>query len=247
MQHADKARILQHRLRTSTRRGTATGVLTTLFAGGLCGALFLATNVDTSLTTEDIVAIRQLGADSPCMGAKGNFERELACVAAIQRAQLSLIPDRDCVPQHMSQEPLSAVEYGIACCFTRSRLIEKALDHYGFAVRHVSMHVLRFPIIGYLMPADSHAASEVRTSRGWMLVGSLQDFRAVTREGYPLTAVALRKPGNFSSLVKPPEDDSFYRQPYTTVYGLYSRHGQFYPPYVPLPDIAWSQMGYNFE
>lgn len=30
---------------------------------------------------------------------------------------------------------------------------------------------------------------------------------------------------------------NIYEQPFTFVYGLYSRHGQFYPPYNFVPDI----------
>jgi hypothetical protein len=29
------------------------------------------------------------------------------------------------------------------------------------------------------------------------------------------------------------------------VYGLYSRHGGFYPPFVPLPDFDWAQLHHN--
>ncbi|TXG84726.1 MAG: hypothetical protein E6R12_03515 [Sphingomonadales bacterium] len=208
---------------------------------------YLATNVDTSVTSANITSIIRLNINSACV-QRDSFESEVRCVEAIQTAQLKEIPDLTCVNDHVSREPEAAIERGRACCFTRSRLIEKALTHFGFKVRHVSMHVLSVPIIGYIMPVrDSHAASEVLTSRGWMFVDSLQVFRAITRDGKPLTAPELRRLEDFSALDKPPANPSFYHMHYTSLYGLYSRHGQFYPPYLPLPDIAWSQVFYNFE
>ena len=35
-------------------------------------------------------------------------------------------------------------------------------------------------------------------------------------------------------------------RPFTYLFGLYSRHGRFYPPYTPVPDLDWGQLGYNF-
>jgi hypothetical protein len=32
-----------------------------------------------------------------------------------------------------------------------------------------------------------------------------------------------------------------YKQPLTFVYGLYSRHGKFYPPFNFVPDINWPE------
>ena len=38
---------------------------------------------------------------------------------------------------------------------------------------------------------------------------------------------------------------NIYEQPFTFVYGLYSRHGQFYPPYNFVPDINYGEFVKN--
>ena len=36
-----------------------------------------------------------------------------------------------------------------------------------------------------------------------------------------------------------------YRAPYTWLYGVYSRHGRFFPPYNAIPDVNWPEMAQN--
>jgi hypothetical protein len=33
--------------------------------------------------------------------------------------------------------------------------------------------------------------------------------------------------------------------PFTWIYSLYSRHGRFYPPYDPVPDVNWAELAQN--
>ena len=51
---------------------------------------------------------------------------------------------------------------------------------------------------------------------------------------------------NFVSIQwnREPQTD-IYEQPFTFVYGLYSRHGQFYPPYNFVPDINYDEFVNN--
>ena len=30
--------------------------------------------------------------------------------------------------------------------------------------------------------------------------------------------------------------------PFTFVFGLYSRHGQYFPPFMPFPDVNWRDL-----
>ena len=36
-----------------------------------------------------------------------------------------------------------------------------------------------------------------------------------------------------------------YSAPFTWVYGFYSRHGRFYPPYNAVPDVNWGELAQN--
>ncbi len=41
--------------------------------------------------------------------------------------------------------------------------------------------------------------------------------------------------------------DEIYHNPFVYVYGLYSRHGEFYPPYNCIPDIDWQELIQNVQ
>lgn len=110
-----------------------------------------------------------------------------------------------------------------------------------FQVRHLAL----FPTQGRSVlktlitkSVVSHAMTGVKTSRGWMLVDSNSAWMAVDRYGNPIDGedIAL---GRASLLPQPKDLGSFFDKPFVMVYGLYSRHGRFYPPYVPLPDVNW--------
>ena len=84
----------------------------------------------------------------------------------------------------------------------------------------------------YMHP--SHAVTEVKTSRGWMLVDSNVEWIALTRMNEPVNADDVGKHAiEFNDL------PIAYKQPYWAIRGLYSRRGQLYPPYNYIPDVNW--------
>lgn len=215
-----------------------------LMIGGACAMialllLFAATQVDKTADAADIAAVESLGVDCD----RRSFNSELICIRDLHSAIFTAIPDKRCFEGPI--EPAAFLARGFGCCYDHARLIETALTHFGFETRHVAMHVLQLPVLGYFAPADSHAASEVLTGRGWMYVDSLEPFFAVTKAGLPINAVALRNI-DAAELAAAPQN-GFFGKDYTVLYGLYSRHGRFYPPYVPLPDVNWREALYNFQ
>jgi len=92
----------------------------------------------------------------------------------------------------------------------------------------------------------SHAITEVKTSRGWMVVDSKTRWAGLTADGRPLDLADVRDnpKQRWNAKVKSglPE---IYGAPFTYVYGLYSRHGRFYPPYDPVPDVNWVELTQN--
>ncbi|MFP4598964.1 MAG: hypothetical protein ACLFVJ_11975 [Persicimonas sp.] len=223
-----------------------------IILAALAVALYFATEVDTSLTAADREAIEALDLDDACADVDG-FDDEIQCIRTLQDKLLEFSSDLTCtdVGPDVAREPTAFLERGYGCCFDRSRFIEKALSHYGFEVRHVAIHQLEKPFpIGYLEPGiRSHAFSEVRTERGWMLVESLAAFVGLDKNGRVYTAPefkeAMAESEDFSSRFDTPIPGDL-KLDYHTAYGLYSRHGKFYPPYLPLPDIKWSQFMANF-
>ena len=214
-----------------------------VFAFAFIGAVYLLTDVDTRLKPQDLAAIRSLEIKKDCEDLT-TFAKELGCVRSLQAAIQDKIPDLRCATKDKTIEPKEFLQRGYGCCYDRARIIEKSLTFYGFEVRHFSLHDLRIPILGYLLPADSHAATDVKTSKGWMYVDSNYPFVLVSKSNEPVTIQMLRRM-DWANLQDQPVQKKFFRKEPRIFYGLYSRHGFFYPPKVPLPDIDWSQILHN--
>jgi hypothetical protein len=221
-----------------------------LFLAAMGVLLYLASDIDTALTDSDRRAIAQLDLDDACAGLE-SYEDELGCVRALQARLLVEAPEVRCVHVwgEVSHYTVAFLARRRCCCYVRSRLIEKTLAMYGFEVRHLSLHRLRLPPpIGYLQSVPSHSTSEVRTQRGFMVVDSNRPYIALDADGSPLDAIALRAalldPARRAGLGEVSGD--YFEGDYTVFYGLYSRHGGFYPPFVPVPDIEWAELRYNF-
>ena len=92
----------------------------------------------------------------------------------------------------------------------------------------------------------SHALTEVKTRRGWMIVNSKTRWAGLTADGQPLDLGEVRNKADqkWSGVVKASIPE-IYGAPFTYVYGLYSRHGRFYPPYNSFPDVNWAELAQN--
>ena len=86
--------------------------------------------------------------------------------------------------------------------------------------------------------SDSHAVTEVRTAAGWLVVDSNEAWLSIDRSGQPQPMTAVQEAAHTWQRPLP----AFYRQPFICVYGLYSRHGRFYPPCNPVPDLHWKEV-----
>jgi hypothetical protein len=80
----------------------------------------------------------------------------------------------------------------------------------------------------------SHAVTEVKTSKGWMLVDSNTEWIALTPQGEPVNADAVWQ--RYSDFANAPE---YLGYAWWAIRGMYSRKGHFYAPYVPFPEFNW--------
>ncbi len=209
--------------------------------------IFLLSNVSTKLTDEDIKAIKQLGFyyhDSRTM----DFEDQLELIASVQKKVIGIISNENKgIPFGECREPQNLLKYKKGICYDISRLIEKILQMNNFKVRHVFLFVSKHPtLMLYFRKANSHAVSEVLTKGGWLLVDSTHLFLAIDNEKKVYSAGSLKQKlksvknkNLFSNL---PE---YYMENFKYIYGLYSKHGMFYPPFVRVPDINWYQLLYH--
>jgi len=217
--------------------------------------LLLSGNVDKSVTGEDKTWIRKIlleaGVDPP--GSLETYEEQLTFIQAAQKAVLKASqsdesdpPARHGIPLNHSREPRYLYEFRTGACYDRSRVLEKILQLHGFRVRHVfvlfkSEKKFILPILFY-RNISSHACSEVLTKRGWLLLESNTPHQALDYQLNPVAIAAIHKTGAQSidwHIAQRDELTRIFSTEFTYYYGLYSRHGRFYPPYNCLPDINW--------
>ena len=124
-------------------------------------------------------------------------------------------------------------------CYDRSVLMEKILSYYRFPFRHI---YLSFgsgdskPSLFDLLKKSttSHALFEVKTVNGWMAVGSNANWIGITPDGKLLTITDVREKlqrGTMALKYKFDNTRVFWKEKgsnFTVVYGLYSRHGDFF-------------------
>jgi len=94
-----------------------------------------------------------------------------------------------------------------------------------------------------IIGSDSHASTEVLTSRGWLGVDSNEPFILLDKDNFPNTYEESINNGVFNIHTENP----FYKQPLIYVIGLYSMHGTFFEPYLPyIPEINFNDFFGNF-
>jgi len=153
---------------------------------------------------------------------------------------------RDTSPPH---EPRALYEARAGLCYDRSRTLEKIFRSRGFQTRHVfvfSLTTLASPLRALLTPGvQTHAVTEVRTSRGWLVVGTNARWLSLDEAGQPIAMADFTGTRRWQPDMRAARN-AIFDGPFGFVYGLYSRHGQFFPPFAPVPDIAWSEFAANF-
>lgn len=216
----------------------------------LIGAICFVHNVSHKVSTEDISYIEKILGYLPPNISDSYFEEQLLAIAEVRDSLFEHIDlKREVIPFCHSREPKDLFQYKAGCCYDRSRFLEKAFVQMGLEVRHVALFYKKEgeSTLKVLTTKGgfSHAISEVKTARGWMIVDPNVKWLGVYK-GQPLSmkkrlTYLNENPGIHNSLW-----DFFYGSDCVFVYGLYSRHGNFYPPYNFIPDVNFMGLINNF-
>lgn len=212
--------------------------------------------VDTSLTQDDIRVIPKYLEEPSFLSSDRTFEQEIKIIADVQKSVLNVSPLRDHdpgIPFGHTREPQDLYEVKHGLCSDRSRVIEKVLKYYGFKTRHISAYFINkktSPLKALTTRrSPSHAVSEVLTSKGWLVITPNHAWLPIDDQNNPVSIKQIQAatengtPINWA-FPKPP--DAIYFARFVYIYGLYSRHGQFYPPYNAIPDINYKEFMDNF-
>lgn len=238
-----------------TRKIRAPIAILVFLVVGLAAFLAIAVthNVSTSVDPQDARAAALLMQKRGIQLKKpANFDDQLNMILQVQDAVISLAPlAQPGIPVNQPRELVDLEHAKKAECFDRSRAIETILRLSGFTVRHFNLYstVGSQSALGAVLHAraPSHSLTEVLTSRGWMLIDSNYRYVGLTDDNQVFGIAMLRKHLDLrlNRRFKEPMPIKL-RRPFTWVYGLYSRHGRFYPPYDHVPDVNWRELLYNF-
>lgn len=225
-----------------------------IIASLVIGVLYIH-HVPQTITAQDEIYIKKIvqdyGADSDSLFYSDSFEKQIDTIRALQNAAYHTSPVQAKIPINHPREPKDLYEFTHAQCSDRARFLHKALRHYGFETRYISLYEIpedTTKIGALLRYVNSHAFIEAKTSKGWMMVDTNNGWIALDQENSPIsikqwsaTPPPLRKQTRWHESVH----DKPYRlleNEFTYIIGLYSRHGKFYPPYTPfIPDINWPE------
>ncbi len=223
-----------------------------LFAGVLGFAA--SQNVSTELTDEDrvyaerILAAAGYAEPRKALGSLDDFESQVRAIVAVQDAVLTAAPGKEGLPLGQEREPKDVFEARSGLCFDRSRAIEKLLIYLGLEVRHVAIYATtdRSTLAAIMTPENSsHAVSEALTEKGWLLIDSNARWIGLGADRQPVSVAGLQsrvdRAGGWAVDSRSPINRIFVED-HTYIYGLYSRHGRFYPPFTPFPDVNYRQL-----
>lgn len=179
------------------------------------------------------------------------YKDELNFIISIQGSVLNIAPRNDGLPYSQKREPKELYEAKTGLCYDRSRTIEKILRYSGFKTRHVSLYSKEktgSAIKSLIAPGvSSHAVTEVLMKNGWLVVDSNAPWVSIDTNSQPMSIIDIQLSIENSTPIQwskePPT--SIYEKPFTFVYGLYSRHGKFYPPYNFIPDLHYGEFVQN--
>jgi hypothetical protein len=220
---------------------------------GILLFLVLSSNeVDNSITEEDKRFIPNYLESIPPLEHESPYKEEIEIIKKIQDSVLTVAPNHEGLPYNTEREPKDVYVASKGLCYDRSRVIEKILRYSGFDTRHISMYSTTKTHSAFkslMTPGvPSHAVTEVLTKRGWLVVDSNNRWLSIDSHGNPLSIaqikLSIEGPDEIPWRHKPPS--IIYQEPFTFIYGLYSRHGKFYPPYNFIPDVNYEELLQNF-
>lgn len=205
------------------------------------------TNVPTHINSIDAKYIQQTLGSKIVKTSLKSFDDEVKLIKSIQMYVLENIDGSHGIPQNGAREPEDLFKLGYGLCYDKSRTIEKALTIYGFEVRHASVYQIQHDSVFATLiqgQVPSHAVTEVLTSKGWLVVDPNIPWIGLDQEGNPLSLRDIKEKLNKGEV--DPDQNPIFHKPFTYLYGVYSRHGKFYPPYIGFPNLNWPQVFYNF-
>jgi hypothetical protein len=225
--------------------------------------VLIINSVDNKLTEDDYEYIPKILNSKLNISKESSYEQELEFINSIQKTILKVVPSNGSIPKNMPREAKDLFYRGEGGCSERARLLSKIFKYYGFKTRQFSMYSKKISdssirvlltsnrlsdqLMGNQPRVRSHAAIEVLTKKGWLVVDPNEPWIAVDTANNPLSISKIQNDVDNSVYIdwRQPPFDNIYVDSFVYVFGLYSRHGRFYPPYNFIPDINYVELIQN--
>ena len=195
--------------------------------------LLIINNVSNKLSDEDKTLFNDLGYLK--ISRTLSFEEEISLINDVQDDIFKRAPLGEGIPAGQPREPADLIRAKHGLCYDRSRTFDKLFNNLGFETRHVYILYKEnqpFYLAIFKYGQLSHAVTEVKTTKGWIMVDSNSPWIALTMKGEPVNADDVWK--RFSEFDHAP---AYLNKPWWALRGVYSRKGQFYGGFFPFPEV----------
>ena len=208
--------------------------------------------VDNQITQEDVNFITdrfiKIKVSNPY---EKTYQQQLQLIKSIQHSVFVVARPMVGIEKGKPREPKDLYLKKTGLCFDRSRVIEKILRYYGFKTRHIALYSTKetnSTFKSLITPGiASHAFTEVFTNKGWLVVDSNSEWLSLDRQDNPISVEGIKdNKESVKNKLKNKLPSFVYEDDFFIIYGLYSRHGMYYPPYNIIPDINYSEFIDNF-
>lgn len=213
--------------------------------------------VDNSLTEEDKAYMPMYLSGIAPLPENPTYTDELNFIRSVQHSVLNITSGDGVLPHNHKRGLKEVYKAKKGACYDRSRVIEKILRFSHFKTRQVSLfseEKTGSAIVSLLTRGvTSHSVSEILTKNGWLVVDSNVSWVSIDKNKQPVSMQRIHYSVENSVVIKwnsplPTKQRAFpYNKPFVYVYGLYARHGEFYPPYNAVPDINYGEFIQNLS
>lgn len=227
--------------------------LFTLLAVGAFVLLLFVFQIKDPITEEDKIYAVKILADAHVTPPVGrlSYPEQIVFIQQVQKAVEHFGYSLHGIPYNHTRDLKDYYENPYGLCYDKSHAIEKILRVYNFQTRHISVYYysnfLERVFCFFIPNSPSHAATEVKTARGWMYVDSIVGYTGLDSNGMPLNIKEVRKHIRDGKVTYEGLGLFDFSGEFTFLYGMYSRNGKLYPPYNFIPDYCFSELLYNLS
>lgn len=221
----------------------------------ITGGFFLLHNVSRKITPADRVVFTKLLEDDEFYRLeknKNDFSKEIEQVKAIQILIQDLAPNGTSpIPQNYSRQPVDLLNAKSGLCYDRAYTLAKLYRYLGWETRHVALYQNdpgQYNLLElFNRKIKSHASIEVKTQRGWLIIDPDEPWISLAVDSSVHCYVEVQKAEKTIVWLQSPTMSMSWHLTKLpiVVYGLYSRHGRFFPPYNFIPDVNWRELLHN--